>query len=585
MSRMTNRVPVLETVLWVAASLLAFIAFLLFAPGFFKASAENPQPARATVIAADQPRPTFTPLAQVTAVPAFAPAPKLSTPVPLPLPSGKAEVFSITADPAQSGWVRNSETQPHWGERNMNVGAYKGQIYQGLLYFDLSSLAPGTKIQFADIELVGMDRTRLGPLGTWSLQLLKPDLNSKWLTLSSADLAKAPVLGQVGATLQPEDLAVNNMNQFIFGRDQLSLLEGLVNGAGIVTFRLDGPNGARDSLFTWDTGGVDTRAGVHPVLNIVAVPGQFVSVTNTPTPQNIVTAAAQAQTLQAQIGKFGTPTPFPRNYATATPFVAVTAQPTPMNQQTVAAVNAIATAVAQTTGTYTPTPPNWAVVTATPTPIYIPLGTLTPFATPTPVPAPQQQLQTPVPNDAKGNILFISDHFGTKMPLMMSPDGKLLQALSGVDVYNAAHARDMFSPDRSKQLVLTNDNASQLQIWIQDLHYGSLTPVTNLVSGRGALAYDPAWSPDGSKIVYADSEFGPTEIMVYDIATRTTRRLTTSPAGVYNQRPTWSPDSRQIAFKSNLSGIWQIWVINADGSNMHNVSNSPYNDIDPVWVK
>jgi Tol biopolymer transport system component len=41
-----------------------------------------------------------------------------------------------------------------------------------------------------------------------------------------------------------------------------------------------------------------------------------------------------------------------------------------------------------------------------------------------------------------------------------------------------------------------------------------------------------------------------------------------------------------IAFKSNRdTGHFQIWVMNADGSDMHNISNSPYNDIDPVWVK
>ena len=81
----------------------------------------------------------------------------------------------------------------------------------------------------------------------------------------------------------------------------------------------------------------------------------------------------------------------------------------------------------------------------------------------------------------------------------MKPDGTLLQALSGSDLYDAAHARDMFSPNRSQQLVLANDSAGTLQVWMQDMQWGTLTQVSNVRQGRG-LAYDPAWSPDGKII-------------------------------------------------------------------------------------
>jgi hypothetical protein len=585
MNRLFSRFPGMEVILWAVASIVAFAAFLLLAPNFLSATAANNPTNTPAPQAAVQPAPSLTPPPLATPVPPFAPAPVVHAIVPVPAPGPKAQVMTFAADPANSGWVRGGESQPHWGDRNLNVGAFKGQSYQGLLYFDLATLAPGTKISFADIQIIGLDREHLGPLGSCQLRMLRPDIVTNWSKLTSQELSQAPVLTDVGSSTQPQDLAVGTINQFIFTPEQAAYLEQAIDGKGLVAFRLDGPTGARDSLFSWDAGGLDAKAGVRPVLHIVGVPGEFVSVTLTPTPQNIITAAAQAQTAVAKATRIGTPTPFPRNYATATPFVVVTPEATPANQQTVVALKALATAVALTTGTYTPTPANVATAFPSPTPVYIPLGTLTPFATATPIPGPAQAVRTPVPDEIKGNIIFMSDHFGLKLPLVMKPDGTLLQALSGIDLYNAAHARDQYSPDHSHQVVLTNDSANQLQIWIQDVASGQLTLVTHLASGKNLLAYDPAWSPDGSKIVYSSNETGPTELYVYDLNTKVSKRITTSPAAVYNQRPSWSPDSKRIAFKSNQSGPFQIWVVDADGSNLHNVSNSPYNDTDPVWAK
>jgi Tol biopolymer transport system component len=34
-----------------------------------------------------------------------------------------------------------------------------------------------------------------------------------------------------------------------------------------------------------------------------------------------------------------------------------------------------------------------------------------------------------------------------------------------------------------------------------------------------------------------------------------------------NAAPVWSPDGTQIAFLTDRTGQWEIWIMNADGSN------------------
>ena len=36
-----------------------------------------------------------------------------------------------------------------------------------------------------------------------------------------------------------------------------------------------------------------------------------------------------------------------------------------------------------------------------------------------------------------------------------------------------------------------------------------------------------------------------------------------------NAAPAWSPDGAQIAFLTDRNGTYEIWVMNADGSNQH----------------
>jgi TolB protein len=70
----------------------------------------------------------------------------------------------------------------------------------------------------------------------------------------------------------------------------------------------------------------------------------------------------------------------------------------------------------------------------------------------------------------------------------------------------------------------------------------------------------PCWSPDGQKIAFAAEKNGNWDIYYMNADGTDITQLTTHPAeDVY---PSWSPDGSMIAFNSNRSGSSQIWRTN-----------------------
>jgi TolB protein len=55
------------------------------------------------------------------------------------------------------------------------------------------------------------------------------------------------------------------------------------------------------------------------------------------------------------------------------------------------------------------------------------------------------------------------------------------------------------------------------------------------------------------------------------------------PSSGFGARPAWSPDSRKIAFMSNRDGNDDIFVVNADGSGLRNLTRSHGHDRTRIW--
>jgi Tol biopolymer transport system component len=94
------------------------------------------------------------------------------------------------------------------------------------------------------------------------------------------------------------------------------------------------------------------------------------------------------------------------------------------------------------------------------------------------------------------------------------------------------------------------------------------TGLRRLTQTPGLDNYLPDWSPDGKEIAFIGGQHGTdestSELYVIDATGQNLRQLTHNTAQEYGV--SWAPDGRRLVFGSKQSGTWQIYTINADGT-------------------
>lgn len=91
----------------------------------------------------------------------------------------------------------------------------------------------------------------------------------------------------------------------------------------------------------------------------------------------------------------------------------------------------------------------------------------------------------------------------------------------------------------------------------------------------------PEWSPDGTRILF-DTAFGRTgEIFVMNTDGTGLVRITHN--HVDDTTPTWSPDGKTIALASTRRGNTDVYLMAPDGSGRVRVTHSPAKDQQPDW--
>ncbi len=97
-------------------------------------------------------------------------------------------------------------------------------------------------------------------------------------------------------------------------------------------------------------------------------------------------------------------------------------------------------------------------------------------------------------------------------------------------------------------------------------------------------AYNPAFSPDGSRIAFDAPWAGQRRIWVVDALGHNPKQLTSDTSeAIAHGRPRWSPDGRRIVFQSRESTKFDVRVVDLETQKVWWVTNDLFQDLQPVW--
>jgi len=150
----------------------------------------------------------------------------------------------------------------------------------------------------------------------------------------------------------------------------------------------------------------------------------------------------------------------------------------------------------------------------------------------------------------------------------ISPDGS---GLKQVTFNSADDVRPAWSPD-GRKISFTRFE----KIFVKDTRSGQ---VVRLTDNTGISSFASAWSAGGTRLAFDSNRDGDQEIYTMN-SSDGSRLAKLTDNHNHDGEPTWSPDGTRIAFSRD----YDIWVMDADGTDQVNLTDSPeLDEYEPDW--
>ncbi len=175
--------------------------------------------------------------------------------------------------------------------------------------------------------------------------------------------------------------------------------------------------------------------------------------------------------------------------------------------------------------------------------------------------------------DLRSTLVFVSYRDGNNQLYAMDENGDDLIRLTNNLFYDSDPA---ISPDGAKIAFVRREGTGDAEIYVMDSTGENEVNITNDPGND----YNPSWSPDGSKIVFHSGRTGTWQIFVIDADGGNVTQVTTTP---HNYYPCWSPVSDWVVYTSNRNGSGDVYTINVDGTGEYQLTTGGNEDWEPAW--
>jgi hypothetical protein len=183
-----------------------------------------------------------------------------------------------------------------------------------------------------------------------------------------------------------------------------------------------------------------------------------------------------------------------------------------------------------------------------------------------------------------GQIAFTSDRTGEPQIYLINLDGTGERWLTSLP---EGACQPAWSPDGTKLVFVSpcygnQDNYPGSGLWLITLDQaGNVSDPEPLLSSPGG-DFDPAWAPDGQMLAFTSLRDGRPQIYVMALDGQGLKNLNVDLA--HNRQPVWSPTGSQLLFTTTRGGVKEIWIMPAYGGEVQRFTRANgREDSRPDW--